>query len=190
MQNPQPSNDFVFRPEDHTYWLRGQRLPSVTEILGACGLVFQAEELYLWRGRVIHRCCELLARGLLDWTTVDARVFKWVASYDRFLQHQRWIANAIEFSSYSKDYLFAGTWDADFRDDWLIDLKSGGPAKWHKLQIGGYWHLNGEHRKTRCGMLYLQDDGSIARLVEHDGREGWRHFQTFLNYYNLKGDYV
>lgn len=186
-----PSNEFVFRAEDHTYWLRGQPLPSVTEILKACGLIlFQADDLYLIRGRVIHRCCELLARGILDWSTVDPRVLPWVESYSKFLLHQRWIANAIEFSSYSKNFLFAGTWDADFTDGWLLDLKTGAAAKWHKLQIGAYWHLDGEHRKTRCANLYLQDDGSIARLVEHSGREGWRDFQTFLNYYLLKPEYV
>ena len=188
MKEPE-ATDFSFRSEDHTYWLAGVRLPSVTEILRACGLVFQGQESYLWRGRVIHRCCELLARGLLDWRSVDPRILPWVQSYDKFLQHQKWIAHAVEFSSYSKSYFFAGTWDADFQDGWLIDLKSGGAAKWHKLQIGGYWHLNGEHRKTRCGTLYLQDDGAIARLVEHNGREGWRDFQTFLNYYNLKERY-
>jgi hypothetical protein len=183
-------DDFVFRPEDHTYLLKAQILPSVTQILSGCGLIHEAAEDYLIRGRVVHRCCELLARGKLDWKTVDPRVDRWVLSYEKFLKHQRWVANAVEFSSYSQAYLFAGTWDADFTDNWLLDLKTGGPAKWHKLQLGGYWHLNGEKKKSRCGTLYLQEDASIARLVEHNGREAWLHFRVFLDYYNLRDQYV
>ena len=185
------SPEFVFRREDHTYWLGNSRLPSVTQVLTGCGLVFEPQEqFYLERGRIIHRCCELLVLGTLDWYTVDDRILGWVHSYNKFIIHQKWNIRTVETSRYSQAYLFAGTWDAGFDTDWLLDLKSGRPAKWHKLQLGGYWHLNGEKKKTRCASLYLQQDGSIARLVEHNGREAWLHFRVFLDYYNLRDQYV
>lgn len=176
---------------NQTHYTRGGReYVRVTHVLKSCGLIYngkRATQDALERGKVVHFCCRLLAEKRLNWKTVDPRLLGYVQSYERLLDHTEWLARACELTEYDDTLMFAGTFDVDFELDLLADLKTGVPARWHKAQCGAYWHLRGERGKAAT--IYLQEDGSIAKLKFHDARQAWRDFQIFLNYYHLKRIY-
>jgi len=184
--------DFKFDQKEHRYYLGKRELPSVTRVLAECGLIHHAGREALERGQIVHRCCELLNQGKLDWSTVDERIIGHVYSYQAAIEHMGWIAGAVEVSAYDGQYLYGGTYDVCFKfvhdkPDFLIDIKSGARSPWHRAQLGAYWGLNG--RLGRVGNLYTHEDGAMATLVEHDKYEAWNEFITCINFYRLKERY-
>lgn len=82
---------------------------------------------------------------------------------------------------------FAGTWDllAWVRDKgkryrFLIDLKSGQPEPWHKIQVQAYGKLCQE--AERLAVLYINKDGSMPtwKIVKPDARD-WAAFQAAVS---------
>ena len=178
-------NEFRFDETDHSYWLNSVRIPSVTQILDAVGLIsdFAKQPLAAERGKLVHLACKYLGQGILDWSTVDRSILGYVQSYEKFLTQTQWLARAVEVSLYDKDYLFAGSFDVDFTEGWLVDLKSGVKAKWHPLQTAAYHRLNGG--KGKRGTLYLQADGSMAKFEQHSDRTDLARFLACRTVYEL-----
>jgi outer membrane lipoprotein-sorting protein len=52
----------------------------------------------------------------------------------------------------------------------LVDLKTGQKADWHAIQTAAYAELLNRaiHKPVKRFSLYLQEDGSIARIKEHE----------------------
>jgi hypothetical protein len=56
---------FKFNPIEHRYTLDGREIPSVTTILAdVIGVPWQASDWYLERGRAVHACAAMIARGI------------------------------------------------------------------------------------------------------------------------------
>lgn len=157
---------------------------SVTEILDACGLIYHASPEALERGERIHQACALLMAGRLDWSSVDSRIMGWMNSARAFKQPE--IIISIEAPAFHRQLGIVGTPDLE-TPDVIYDFKSGPPAPWHKAQLGGYWRLLGE--RHRLIDVYLQDNGSLPKLVEHPASEAWRDFLTCYNFFRLKEKY-
>lgn len=166
---------------NHIYTVNGVVKPGTTGILDGCGLIsdFSKQEFAAQRGEAIHQGGALLFQDRLDWTTVEPRIFGYLYSLEQFRKTTGFKAVTVEQKGYHKLYDYCGKWDvtglfpwsALIEDDWLIDLKSGVPAKWHKLQTALYQRMAGtKHR----GCLYLQPDGSLPKLVEHKDPNDWR----------------
>lgn len=163
--------------------------PSVTEVLHSVGLIDDR-----WytdgaadRGSKVHLACRYLAEDRLDWDSVDPEIEGYVRSYDRFLNFTAITVRCVEVQQYDEALKFCGTFDLEAKSGWVLDLKTGGEAKWHRAQVGGYWRLNGE--KGKVGALYIQADGSTAKVKFYNGRECWNEFLTALNFYNLRRNY-
>lgn len=64
----------------------------------------------------------------------------------------------------------------------LIDLKTGGKARWHHAQIMAYWKLKGYEKAEIAGILYLNADGEMPTFetVKWNGRD-FTAFQSALN---------
>lgn len=172
--------------DDHIYRLDGTKIPGVTEILDSHGLIpsFAKNTQAANRGSLVHKAGLLLVEGRLDWATVDPRLVGYVLSYAALLDHTGWLVRAAEVMLFHKELFFAGQFDVDFESGNLADLKTGGPAKWHELQTAAYLKLRGGHGR-RFG-IYLQEDGSIAKIKEHSDRSDWNNFVSCLNVYRLK----
>ena len=186
MENP----DFRFDPSDHSYWLGSRRLLGTTEVLSRCGLIsdFSKNPEAAERGTIVHECLELLVQNKLDWKTVDERILGYVLSGQKLLEHTQWIARAVETQKYDERLGIAGQFDVSFESGHLIDWKTGGPAAWHAAQLGCYWHLNG--KKDKCLNVYLQADGSIARVKQlTSALVGFNDFLACLNFLRLKERY-
>lgn len=173
-------NDLELDEATHCYTWQGRGVASVTQIITDAGRIssFSMVRAAAERGRVVHKAAALLVAGRLDWTSVDARLVGYVKSYARLIEATGWVARSVETRRYCPVYDYAGTFDVSFEDQILADLKTGGPAAWHRAQLGAYWNLNG--RDDRCIGVYLQADGSIARLKETDGLDGFIEFLECL----------
>jgi len=181
-------NVFRFDEVSHEYWLNSVRIPSVTQILDGVGLIsdFAKQPLAAERGKLIHLACKYLANGVLDWSTVDASILGYVCSYAKFLEHTAWKILAVEQSLHDPEYLFAGTYDVLF-SDYLVDIKSGAPAKWHALQTAAYRRLASwaGAKATKRATVYLQEDGSIPNIIEHNDRTDLARFLACRTVYEL-----
>lgn len=183
-------SNFLYRESDHTYWLDGRRLYGVTEVLKAAGLLPPfGDEWAAERGSAVHLACKYLARGELDWDSVDQRIEPYVRAYERFLKDTRFEAWKVEEALYHADDAdqlpwYAGTFDA--YGNWpdvgvsVIDLKTGGKAKYHAPQLSAYRQLileagwkPPEHRVV----LHLSADGNYTMAFQ---RDEWPVFETAL----------
>jgi len=179
-----------FDGETHAYRLGDRRLPSVTQVLGAVGLIeddWYTEEGRI-RGRYVHKAIMFEEREGLDDSSIDERLAGYVAAYRAFIRDVRPGPCLLLEMPLADPFLgFAGTPDQFrplFADLGLVDTKSGSPADWHPIQTSAYGHLVGlqkpawRHRKRFA--LYLRKDG-LYRLVEHKDRNDFRIFQAALN---------
>lgn len=176
----------------HRYSMAGVTVPSVTQILDAMGQISdfckstQASE----RGSRVHEACAMLARGVLDWSTVDPRVLGYVLSYQEYLgacsgwrgPTAEWTLKAVEQRVYSPNG-YAGTYDALF-GGWLLDLKTGGPAKWHALQTAAYHHAARCDFRVKRATVYLNGEGKLPKFVEHKDRTDLPEFLTLVEGYH------
>lgn len=180
-----------FRSEDHSYWIGSRRLLGVTEVLDKCGLIseFAKDPRRAEEGLIAHQCLHLYAQGGLDFASIDPAVLGYVESGIKLLDHTKWIVRATERQCYDERLGIAGTFDLDTDTDQLGDYKTGAPAKVHEIQLGAYWYLNDARMGVKCHGIYLQEDGSIAKLKEYDHRAGWQAFLACLNFLRVKEKY-
>ena len=163
---------FTFDPDKHEYRLDGKLLDNVTSVIREAGFMPSYTpadlEWYLERGRAIHKATELYDKGELDESTVDPRIFGYLKSWKtlNFKYHPQ----HIEMPLCDPIYGYAGTIDRLP----LLDIKSGQPEKWHRIQLGAYYGLCRanltvkEFPPAAAGMcVYLQEDGSAPKVITH-----------------------
>lgn len=178
---------------EHRYWLGEQRLPGVTEIIDYHGFIpdFSKDEERAEEGQVTHEAAALLFQKRLDWLSVDAVILGFVTSLNLWITATDFCAEATELTLHDSALLFAGSLDVDGHTPkgsrWIIDLKTGQPARWHKWQTAGYRILLGEYR--RRGALYLQKDGRMARFKEHTEETDEAEFISMRNVFRMKEGY-
>ncbi|MDD2858876.1 MAG: PD-(D/E)XK nuclease family protein [Candidatus Nanopelagicales bacterium] len=137
----------TFDPATHTYRVDGVRLPSVTQIMRATGIIddrwFDA-----WsrdRGSAVHLACELADHGTLDEASVDPRIRGYVTAWERFLSETRATVAEIEFRHSSAALGYAGTIDRvlSLHGDRpaIVDLKTGAPGRAAGIQTAAYADL-------------------------------------------------
>lgn len=164
-------NGLTFDGSSHTYRYNGVVVPSVTGILKSTGFIPDCqwvEDYHLEKGRYVHLACELYDLGKLDYASVDSAIEPYLQSYIRFRELSTNITiKAVEERVYSASWGFAGTLDREIIINGrpaILDLKSGVFAKWHQLQLAGYSIAKKWEATHQRYCLYLQKDGSPARL--------------------------
>lgn len=179
----------AFDEATHTYRANGIVVPSNTQILRATGFIdtnVWATDWHLTRGRFIHLACEYYDLGKLDIASLDPEIERYIQSYIRF----RELSNNVQIVSveervYCSTWEFAGTLDREILINGLpaiLDLKSGSWAKWHQIQLAGYCIAKRFESTHQRYCLYLQKDGSPARLSKPF--EDYYDFQTFISAVN------
>jgi hypothetical protein len=172
--------------DKHEYYLDGNPLDGVTSIIRDSGLMpsYMPDDLewYLERGSAIHLATELYDKGTLDESTLDPRIAGYLESWK---QSKHYYPNErIEVQLADPVYWYAGTVDRLP----LLDIKSGSPATWHRIQLSAYWGLCKANKidadlYSNPKAVYLQEDGSIAKVVSYtikDMIEGLKIFQCAL----------
>ena len=176
---------FEFREEDHSYWLDGRRLESVTEILERSGISDYrwSNEEAMERGTFVHTASEMIDRGALDWESLDPVLVPYCTAYQRFMEDFQPEIILSELPLYHPQHLFAGKMDRVVimnAGTVLIDLKTGVPNRSTAIQLSAYRELvkaNGYATPTKCFSLHLRDDGAYRLNEIEDHR---RNFNVFL----------
>ncbi len=183
-----------FEEDGHQYYLSkvpGEwvNVPSVTQVVDQLhnftGFPGAAAE----RGTLIHKACELIILGTLDWSTVDESIMPEVERFAAWWQESRIKPLLVEGMVGSWRHRFAGR--LDLFGVWktglaLIDFKTGNEYPAYKFQTAGLeLALREMIDSTPCPAfnmpeiqrycLYLK--GDKARPVRH---EDCRDKQRFL----------
>ena len=187
--------DFRFNESDHTYWLGGERLPGVTEILASCGMIdgqYFTEEATA-RGQAIHRAIHYWLEGDLDEEGLDPRIRPYLVQFQEFVRETGFKAHSIEQPRFHSKLKFAGTPDITGKMslapqyEVLIDIKTGGQAPWHALQLAAYKMLLQDTESpspVKTYVLYLNEN--YYRLVQLGDRNAGQVFLSCLTVYHWK----
>lgn len=179
-----------FDEAGHTYRIDGRTVPSVTAVLRDLLPSWQASEWHLQRGRAVHACCAMIARG---------REFKHDPQIEGQVKAARlWFAHtapeilAVEHRMFSRRHQFAGTADlvAVVNDrPVLVDFKASlTPAV--PYQLGAYSVLYGEDERQpahRYGYgVELHEDGTYRMSERYDLRVYGQRFLALLTAFNVR----
>jgi hypothetical protein len=161
-----PSIQFSFDPLTHTYRVGGAIYPSVTEVLGPAekfaglfdGVPVEALEAARDRGSYVHEAMALLARGTLDWGSVEEPWLQYIRTGERFLIDSELVVTGSEVPVYSERLRVAGTIDLlgiwrgrlallDFKASAAVPVTVGPQTAGYKLLYQDLYGNNGRvHR--------------------------------------------
>lgn len=179
-----------FDPETHTYKRDGQKLPSVTTILGAVGIIDSDSPWYTeWhreRGTLTHLATALYDNGQLDDSSVDDELRGYLEAWMAFRMASRCAIVSTELRVDHPTMMYAGTVDRVVVWQGLktvIDIKTGPKSPWHALQTSAYAAcIPGVMARAA---VYLQADGKF-RADEHKSENDFQVFASALTLYNWK----
>ncbi len=141
--------DFTFREEDHTYWLDGQRLPSVTQVLnewfkisfGSFAVYYnprsgQKIDAGIWeaaqdRGTAVHKMLEYCLTGVgVDRAELDPGLVGYLDQIEAWIDRYQPRVILAEKQLFNHELLYAGTPDIfceckGIKHPVLADGKSG-----------------------------------------------------------------
>lgn len=179
----------LVRDGDHRYWFdSGREAIGVTCALKAAGLLEDRwfTEQSAVRGSYTHQALEYLDAGELVETSVDSALQGYVEAYRRFLAECALGPIVLSEAVLGDAVLgFAGTVDrVRYVGPHLsvIDIKSGHPFAWHRLQLSAYAELVKQathHAVVRRWGLYLRPDGTYS-FVHYSDRTDWDVFKAAL----------
>lgn len=140
--------EFRYQDSDHSYWLGGVRIPSVTQLLELGGKVKGKPfftEAHRERGSEVHRLCAEFDMGALNVKQCDSELQGHVKGYAdavRQMQPRRFDGKAgweeIEVADFHPEYLFGGRRDrvgVVWERKTVFELKSGVRSKEHGIQL-------------------------------------------------------
>lgn len=175
----------TFDEASHTYTITGRKVPSVTQIITA---VFgpprnAASDWHLERGRAVHACCAMIARGIeFDH---DPAIDGQVRACRKFFRELNPWVSIVERQGYDETRMYAGTCDAvvllnDARI--VIDWKSSLSAT-EGIQLGGYGQL---FNVSKGMSVVLGDDGQYHCSKVYDLKRWVSRFNACLTVNGIK----
>ena len=166
--------------EFHQYRLDERPIDGLTSTIAEAGLIRGGDPWYMTRGSAIHLATEYFDKGTLDEDSVSDEIKGYLASWKQFRVDQNYTPTHIELKLYDPIYLYAGTLDRLP----LLDLKSGAFAKWHRIQLAGYWGLCRINNLTdHCQnpiSVYLEEDGRSPKVIQYTQQDMRKSLQDFL----------
>ena len=189
--------DFRFNPEDHSYFLDGEQLPSVTDICSLLSGRISVNDAVLQhaarRGITVHELCELIDYDVfLEDIEVEPELAGYVLSYVRFLRDYKPEWKMVEQKLFSSGFGFAGTLDRYGTIDGkptIVDIKTTeGASKATKIgwacQLAGYATLLGES-EARLWILQLSKSGKY-RIIQAEDVQSKYKFDAFALFHQLR----
>lgn len=104
-----PHQKCEFDSITHIYKINGHVVPNVTAVLADLIPGWRASEFFLGKGRAVHACAAMVARGIAF--EHDLRIAGQVEAVRRFFRYVQPEVVEIEQQVYSERYLYAGTTD-------------------------------------------------------------------------------
>ena len=195
----------TFDEAHHHYWLDGERLPGVTEVLSDLSMTKRLDPGWLAaareRGKLVHKAIELYNQDDLAEDSVDKSIVGYLTAWKRFCHDYKFKPLMTERIVYSERWRFAGT--LDVIGSWqvnkhprlvLADAKSGLEDPAHGPQTAAYVHaavemeiLEAASRKDlpqRCAVR-VQADG-YYKLDRFSHPSDWSVFFAALECWKFK----
>lgn len=182
-----------FNEEKHIYSIKEHIIPSVTQIISEIiGYPFYASEWHMNRGRVVHKCAELIAHGKTF--TWDEQVDGYVKAIFRFFDEVKPKVKFVEKIVYSKVYDFAGTIDLVAQiGNWnfILDYKNSFSKDQLGLQLAAYTIALWETEKIRVvwnAGVELSNTGNykLHRINENYPGKYEKEFLALRTVYGIK----
>lgn len=156
-----------FIPDCHRYLLDGNDIVSVTRALKLGGIIDDRwfTNFSRDRGSAVHKTCELDDLGLLDESSVDARIVPYLDAWRLFRRDHEceWIA--IEEQVYCSWHRYAGCLDRRGPVDGMesiIDIKTGQSHPATALQLAAYAGTFGPLAAYQRIAVHLRKDGTYG----------------------------
>ena len=171
---------FRFDAVTHRYTHNDRKVRSVTGMIKAAGLLGSAAAFYsresAERGTRVHRACLDFDLSLVPDIGHDEAMY--LDSYAQWCDLCRPIWTTMEEPRHSVRFNFAGTADRVGiinNKPVIVDLKTGGAASWHGLQLALYDVLHDEMPPMirRRIVVHLRKDGGIPQVVEYVNRSDY-----------------
>lgn len=173
---------FHYDEVDHAYYLDGQRIPSITQLIDRGGLVNGAEyftEESRRRGTEIHQLCADWDMGALDPLTVTSSRRPYLLGYIAACQALKPTWEAIEEADHHPVYRFAGRTDrvgVVNRLQSVAEIKSATKARHHAIQTAlqailasARWKLPHDQWQRLC--IYVKKTGKFSVERHEDRRD-------------------
>lgn len=187
-----------FDEETHRYYLDEVLIPGTTGILADNGFIdteFYTEEGRI-RGTRVHLLCQFFDEGRYDASEAERfGLAGYVESWRKLKARLSMEMVGIEELLAHPVYRFGGRPDRLVKIRgrlWVIDQKTGGREKWHRLQLGSYEQLylaNGTVGPICRGGAYLKADGSIADFIEYSDMNDGLNFLSLVAATHLRAEY-
>ena len=185
------THNCTFDPDAHRYTIAGKVVPSVTQVLGVMLPGWKASEWHLERGRAVHACAAMIARGKkFDY---DLQIAGQVAACLKFFAEVRQVVLAVEHRVFSLHHQYAGTLDLLIQwgpvhtavVDWKSTLSDQVP-----YQVAAYAEAYGEQEDAltpRYGFgVELRENGRYQMGEVYDLKMWRRKWLEMLRQYKAK----
>lgn len=194
----------TFNEDLHEYRQDGFVIPSVTAILAdymkvniggydyhvnrhtGQAIPSSVMEEAAAKGTDIHKCCQFINQGGLDWDALDPLYQKPAKEYERWLSLYSPKIIGCEVMVYSVRYGFAGTIDivAEFQGlRWIIDIKTGASCSvgaQTAAYLQAYCEQEKYHGLTARGVLWLPKDGKPHKFERLTDKGDFDYFKACL----------
>jgi hypothetical protein len=172
--------------KDHIYTVDGKVYPGVTTILGDVYGRFPYPEGSAERGHHVHLATQLYDEDDLDEATLDPLVAGYLEGWKRFREEMDFQVKQIELKVHNSVYGYCGTLDRIGTMQgrlYLIDIKSGAKAFWHRIQTAAYALCLPPDTVFKRASVYLSAEGKykidyyINKQDYHDWLSTYRVYQ-------------
>lgn len=165
--------------EHGRYWSVSQVCTVVTGEKG------YGSEQAMQRGTDVHMIFALAVghrAGLCDAPGVPEEYAGYYRAIQSWMEQANPRPSSLERTMRHKTYPYAGT--ADFigslgEDFGVLDLKTGTPEKWHRLQLHAYQKML--DKAAKMWVLYVKDDGTFKQVTVKPSARDWAAFQNGLS---------
>lgn len=192
----------AFDAVTHRYSSGETTLVSVTQAIREAGLMGDTSHFTdeaRDRGTAVHQMVEFFDQGDLAEDTLDPALAPYLDAYKWFLHDHQPTWTHIEARRADLTLRYAGTVDRagtlkTTPHAVVLDVKSGSPAPWHRLQLSAYRRLVLAEVTTPIVIryaLYLSADGTYKLdVLPVNDQEDWQTFTAALTLANWKRRYL
>lgn len=182
-----------FRPTDHSYWMDGIRVPSVTQVIASMGQKqYGYSEGARRLGQYVHETIDLWEKGELDMGSLDPILIPYLGRWESFRELSGYRSRGTEIILFHPHLHYAGKIDGlgwMGKSSSLLDLKTGAEAEWHIIQAAAYFELAQqlEDPPVKAFRLYLgREKFRFPEVRFKELHDGFNDFKEGLA--NIKGE--
>lgn len=178
-----------FDAATHTYSVDGLVVPSVTQVLEACGVVDYSylppatRAMALGRGSAVHSATQYDDEGDLDEALLDDELRPYLEAWRRFRRDTGFTPDLIEHRGFHPQYRYAGTLDrrGGFPNGTraIVDLKTNSSEGWVRMQLAAYAAFFPDPRAFRRICVEVHKDATY-RAIEFPSADYTADFGRFL----------